>query len=230
MSSLPPATEAGDEHALERRDIQLRAESAFRSGSRDNSRAAGDASWRPRSATAAASASLPVVFAGARSIIDFLEELVVLPNLRIVGRELERPSRMPCGPCRVALRARRRSPDRCRPRRRSDRARPPFPSGRWPSRHKPRCATLIPNSTCALASLLASANDGEPDGQQTADGERGSMNLHGDGDATITIPHCAGARRCATAGTENSLSVFAARTMLRDLRNPERLSFIYWSI
>src|SRR6185295_4236469 len=66
------------------------------------------------------------------------------------------------------------------------------------SRQRPRCATLMPNSTWALASRLASANDGEADARTAAAtiaARRTRMEF------SLTMPPAL--RRCKAFGSSN---------------------------
>ena len=72
--------EAGDEHALERRRRRASAGSASRSGSRS--------SWCTRRSARPRARLLSVL--ASRAVIDFLEQLVVLFDERVVRLELER--------------------------------------------------------------------------------------------------------------------------------------------
>ena len=100
--------EAGDRARAGTPRHPASAGSAFRSGSR-SSRSAGTARGRTR-AHQPRGRLRPFGLAGSRAVIDFLEQLVVLTDLRIVRARVRSLSRTPCAPCRAGPRARRRSP------------------------------------------------------------------------------------------------------------------------
>src|SRR4029450_1167198 len=87
------------------------------------------------------------------------------------------------------------------------------------SRHNPRCATLIPNSTCPLPSLLAPANDGEPDASRPQTANAAARTFMGT-EATITL-RTRRSKACATSELE--IRGCFCTQMRGDLRNPEQL-------
>ena len=113
------ADEAGDQHAPERRHVHLRLDRRF---DRHLVEVGAPADAR-RAATRLA------IVAAFRAVIDFFEEIVVLPDQEVLRIELDAPFRTPCAPPRTSLVLVADREVVPRGARTSDRAPSPSPSG-----------------------------------------------------------------------------------------------------